>query len=70
MSPETQNEFISLLAKHVNGKLIYDINNVKYFGILFDSTLDVSQTDQMSTVIRYVHISIGTVEVQESFLDF
>jgi hypothetical protein len=41
MSPETQNEFISLLAKHVTGKLVSDINNAKYFGILFDSTPDV-----------------------------
>ena len=68
MSPETQNEFISLLAKHVTGKLVSDINNAKYFRILFDSTPDISHTDQMSTVIRYLHISGGTVEVRESFL--
>jgi hypothetical protein len=70
MSPQTQNEFISLLANHVNKKLVSDIKEARYFGILFDSTPDVSHSDQMSTVIRYVHIISGTVEVRESFLGF
>lgn len=68
MSPETQNKFISLLAKHVIGKLVADIKNAKYFGILFHSTPEVSYADQISTVIRYVHISDGAVKVCESFL--
>lgn len=37
MSPETQSEFISLLAKHVTGKLISDIQNPKNFGIIFEA---------------------------------
>lgn len=54
----------------MNGKLVSDIKSAKYFGILFDSTPDISDADQMSAVIRYVHISGGTVEVWESFLGF
>ena len=37
---------------------------------MFDSTPDLSHTDQMSEIIRYVHISDGKVEVKEVFLCF
>ena len=35
---------------------------------MFDSTPDISHTDQMSEVIRYVKIHNGKVEVREVFL--
>ncbi len=47
-----------------------DIGNAKYYGILFDSTPDVSHNDQMSEVKRYVHTEGDTVQVRESFLGF
>ncbi|XP_044765379.1 uncharacterized protein LOC123321713 [Coccinella septempunctata] len=37
---------------------------------MFDSTPDVSHIDQMSEVIRYVHIENKKVEVKESFLGY
>ena len=37
---------------------------------MFDSTPDISYTDQMSQVIRYVHIEGSEVTVEESFIDF
>ena len=37
---------------------------------MFDSTLDISHTDQMSQVISYVHIEDTEVIVVESFIDF
>ena len=37
---------------------------------MFDSTQGISHIDQMSEVIRYVHISNGKVEVKEVFLFF
>ncbi|XP_040275768.1 zinc finger MYM-type protein 1-like [Bufo bufo] len=70
LSPQTQNEFISVLANHVKAKIVTDIKSAKYFGIMFDSTPDVSHTDQMSEVIRYVHITNRKVEVKEVFLGF
>ena len=70
LSPKIQNEFISLLGKIVKEKIIEDVNKAMYYGILFDSTPDVSHQDQMSEVIRYVHIEGGKVEVRESFLGF
>ncbi|XP_042210127.1 uncharacterized protein LOC121857953 [Homarus americanus] len=70
LSPNIQNEFICLLGNNVKEKILADIKKAKYFGILFDSTPDMSHTDQMSEVIRYVHIEGDSVEVRESFLGF
>ncbi|CAH2284975.1 Hypothetical predicted protein [Pelobates cultripes] len=69
-SPKIQNKLICLLGNHVKEKIVADIKKAKYFGILFDSTPDVSHTDQMCEVIRYVHIEGDHVEVKESFLGF
>lgn len=70
LSPTTQNEFISVLANHVKEKLVMDIKSAKYFGIMFDSTPDISHTDQMSEIIRYVKLNKRKVEVKEVFLGF
>ncbi|XP_073491308.1 uncharacterized protein [Aquarana catesbeiana] len=70
LSPQTQNEFISVLANHMKEKIVMDIKSAKYFGIMFDSTPDISHTDQMSKVIRYVNIKNRKVQVKEVFLGF
>lgn len=70
LSPQTQNEFIEMLAGHVKGRILSDIRSSKYYGIMFDSTPDASHDDQMSEIIRYVKIEDGKVEVKESFLGF
>lgn len=70
LAPETQNEFIDILANQLKDKLVMEIKAAKYFAIMFDSTPDISQTDQMSEVIRYVKISSRTAEVKEVFLGF
>ena len=41
-----------------------EIQSAKYFGMMFDSTSDISHTDQMSEV----KIENGKVEVKEVFL--
>ena len=70
LSPKIQNEFINVLANHAKKNLVMDIKAARYFGIMFDSTPDISHTDQMSEVIRYVKIHSGKVEVREVFLGF
>lgn len=70
LSPTTQNEFILLLSGMVKERILNEIKNAKYFSIIFDSTPDVSHIDQMSEVIRYVHIENKKVEVKESFLRY
>ena len=47
-----------------------DIKKAKYFSIIFDSTPDISHIDQMSEIIRSVHIENKKVEIKESFLGF
>lgn len=70
LSPRSQNEFIKLLGDHVRIEIFKKISKAKYFSIMFDSTPDISHTDQMSQVIRYVHIEGSEVTVEESFIDF
>ncbi|XP_033231606.1 zinc finger MYM-type protein 6-like [Belonocnema kinseyi] len=70
LSKDIQNEFISLLGQEVKKNILNDIKEAKYFEIIFDSTPDISHVDQMSNVIRYVHIEGDQVEVKESFLGF
>lgn len=70
LSPEAQNEFINLLGQQVRSTIIGRIQKAKYYCVIFDSTPDVSYNDQMSQVLRYVHIEGEKVAVVESFIDF
>ena len=70
LSPKIQNELIELLARHVKQKIVNNIKEAKYYSMLFDSTPDISHTDQMTQIIRYVVIQEGTVQILESFIDF
>lgn len=69
-SHKIQDEFIALLAKKVRNEIIHQIKSAKYYIIMFDCTPDVSRTEQMSQVIRYVRVTGGKVFVEESFLGF
>ncbi|XP_035230146.1 uncharacterized protein LOC118202101 [Stegodyphus dumicola] len=72
LSPQIQNEFIHLLASIVRNQLISDIKRNKYYGLLFDSTPDITHREQMSQVFRYVDIDFTNrkVSIKESFLGF
>lgn len=52
LSPLIQNEFIDLIGKSVKEKILVEIKNAKYFGILFDSNPDVSHIDKMRGVVE------------------
>ena len=69
---DIQNELITLLATAVRGKILNEIREAKYFGILFDSTPDISYTEQLSEVIRYVRLDYeaGQVKVRRHLLTF
>ena len=70
LSPQSQNEFINLIGDHIRKTIVERINKAKYIAIMFDSTPDISHTEQMSQVIRYVYIEDTEVNVVESFIDF
>ncbi|XP_037041015.1 uncharacterized protein LOC119077809 [Bradysia coprophila] len=54
LSAETVNEFIHVMARKVEVEIINQIHQSKYFATIVDSTPDVSHTDQLTMVIRYV----------------
>lgn len=47
-------QFINLMADEVLNEIIKRIIQGKYFSVIVDSTPDISHTDQLSFVIRYV----------------
>lgn len=68
LGKNTQNELIELMGNHVKGTILNQIRESKYYSIILDCTRDVSRTEQMSLVLRYVNIHSGLIE--ESFLGF
>lgn len=71
-----QQEIILLIAKATKDNILAMVKNAKYFSIIVDCTPDASHKEQMSIVVRYVHIAKSTegqnarVEIQENFLEF
>ena len=72
LSHDVQNEFISLMAKLVRNQILTEIRASKYQGIMLDPTPDISHSEQLSEVIRYVKIvcNTSTVDIREAFIDF
>ncbi|CAI6357655.1 unnamed protein product [Macrosiphum euphorbiae] len=58
------------MGQQVKQEILNRINKSKYFSILFDCTPDVSHQEQLTEIIRYVHIVNGEVSIEESFIDF
>lgn len=54
LSANTCNEFILLIARKMENKIIAEVQKAKYYSISVDSTPDVSHTDQLVFCIRYV----------------
>ena len=70
LSAATQNEFISILGRHVLAVILDEVCEAKYYSIIVDSTPDIAHVDQMAQVLRYVNISGRKVEVKETFISF
>lgn len=54
LSPQSQNEFISLLAEELKKTIVQEIKKSTFFTIMADTTPDYSQTERLSIVIRTV----------------
>ena len=70
LSHDTQNEFITLLGNAVRQHLIQEILQAKYYSMMFDTTPDLAHREQMSKVIRYVHVHENSIEIKEAFIEF
>lgn len=71
LSWQTQNEFLKLCAEAVQKKVLDDVKNSRYYGLIVDGTPDVSHTEQLVFVLRYVSQNAETLKwgVKESFLE-
>ena len=78
LSPQIQNELISLLVRNVRSTITSEIRDAPYFAIMLDTTQDISKVDQLSIVIRYLTLmqnnhdgaSVPVCKVNERFLGF
>lgn len=67
-SHQIQDEFLNIIATEIRTDIVKDINNAKYYSLIFDCTPDISHNEQMTEILRYV--KPNSSEVEESFLDF
>ncbi|XP_047141427.1 zinc finger MYM-type protein 1-like [Hydra vulgaris] len=56
LSPTTQNELIHCLGKKLLNDLIANINSSSFYALMLDTTQDITKRDQLSVIIRHVHI--------------
>ena len=70
LSPQIQNELISLLRSKMQEHLWYEIRTAPFFALFADTAIDMSQVDQYSNCFRCVHFENSTksVGVRETFL--
>lgn len=75
-SPKIQNELIQCAGQNLRENLISEINTSLCYSLLLDTTQDLMKKDQLSVMIRHVHIlrndrleSQG-FEIKETFLGF
>ena len=54
LSPQSQNEFISLLSEEVRNRISTCVKNAGFCSVMADTTPDVSHNDQLSVAVRYV----------------
>jgi len=61
LSSAVCDEFINILGQEVLQEIISEIKNAKYYSVSVDSTPDISHTDQLTLIFRYVQCD-GPVE--------
>ena len=67
LSSTIVDDFIDLIAKEVFHAVISEIKTSKFYSLVLDSTPDISHTDQLTVIVRYVS---SYCEPVERFLTF
>lgn len=73
LSPNIQNEVIRMVARCIKEDIRNIIKAAPFFSVMVDTTQDISKTDQLSQVIRYVSLETDKPErlkICESFIGF
>lgn len=71
-----QNEIIQIMSRMVKNEITTRLKASKYFSIIVDCTPDVSHTEQMTLIVRFVSILSSPIEngnyfkINEHFLNF
>ena len=70
LSWQSHNEFISECATLVQEAVVKEVKDAVYFTIITDGTPDVSHTEQITFIFRFVRFNSGKMiwEVKEQFL--
>lgn len=66
-SKTIQNELIESVAKWIRQNLVTELYEAKYFTVLADETTDISYTEQLSLVLRFVD---AQQHIREEFMEF
>ena len=70
LSPIIQEELIRLLGNAVRKSLIDKINRAPFWAVILDTTSDITRVDQLSVIVRWVHVGEDCFEITESFLGY
>ena len=67
-SKTIQNEIIACCKKYLQGVLVEEIKQAKFFSVLADEASDSSNKEQLSLVIRFIDSTTG--DIREEFMEF
>nr|XP_022921013.1 zinc finger MYM-type protein 1-like [Onthophagus taurus] len=75
LGKDIQNELIQLLSRAIRAKILNSAKLAKYYSIILDCTPDISHTEQMTIIIRFVDVmdeetQQPDVVIREHFLGF
>jgi hypothetical protein len=70
LSASVQNELIQLLSSATRNSLLRRIKECPFYSVILDTTSDISRTDQLSVVVRWVELTGIKPVIHETFLGF
>ena len=70
MSDKFQNKFIALLGSKIQNTILQQVKDGQYYSVVFDCTPDIDRKEQITMVLRHVHIADHDVSICEHFADF
>ena len=72
LSPDIQNEFIDICARHVISVILKERETAKYYSIIVDATPDSAHIEQTTFVLRYLRLNSEEQKytIEERFLAF